>query len=173
MNTILVLAMMAATACWASARAASPADIAFQQLRSLSGDWEGADEGGTTVHTTFRAVSGDTAVLETLKHGEMEEMLTLYSVDGESIALQHYCPTNNQPRMGATPATGKVKQLVFEFEGAGNLPDSDTGHQHKLIIEFIDATHITERWTWRAKGKDTPMVFHLTRKNDSQRPTKK
>jgi hypothetical protein len=49
-------------------------------------------------------VAGGTTVLETLKHGDMEEMLSLYSVDGDSIALQHYCPTNNQPRMRATPA---------------------------------------------------------------------
>jgi hypothetical protein len=116
------------------------------------------------VHTSFRVVAGNTTVLETLRHADMEEMLTLYSVDGDSIALQHYCPTNNQPRMRATPAAGKVKQLVFEFQGAGNLPDSATGHQHKLIIEFEDATHITERWTWRAKGKDALMVFHLARK---------
>jgi hypothetical protein len=41
----------------------------------------------------------------------------------------------------------RPQQLVFEFQGAGNLPDSDIGHQHKLAIEFADATHITERWT--------------------------
>jgi len=164
MKAILVFAVVAATACWAGARPASSADAAFQQLRSLVGDWEGKDESGNAVRTNFRTVAGDTAVLETLKHGDMEEMLSLYSIDGDSIALQHYCPTNNQPRMRATPAAGKVKQLVFEFQGAGNLSDSDTGHQHKLVIEFEDATHLVERWTWRSKGKDTPMVFHLTRK---------
>jgi hypothetical protein len=73
-------------------------------------------------------VADGTTVLETLKHGDMEEMLSLYSVDGDSVALPHYCPTNNQPRMRATPAAGKVQQLVFEFQGAGNLPDSDIGH---------------------------------------------
>lgn len=165
MKAILVLALMmaAGTACWAAGRPAPSADGAFEQLRIPSGDWEGKDQGGTAVHTSFRVVAGGTTVLETLKHGDMEEMLSLYSVDGDSIVLQHYCPTNNQPRMRATPAAGKV-QLVFEFQGAGNLPDSDIGHQHKLAIEFADATHITERWTWRAKGKDTPMVFRLTRK---------
>ena len=164
MKIILVLAMMAATACWAVARPASSAEAAFEQLRSLAGDWEGKDEGGRVVHTNFRVVAGTTAVLETLRHADMEEMLSLYSVDGDSIALQHYCPTNNQPRMRATPAAGKVKQLVFEFQGAGNLSDLATGHQHKLVIEFEDATHITERWTWRAKGKDALMVFRLARK---------
>jgi len=164
MKTILALAMMVLTAHGAEAQPASSADAAFEQLRTLTGDWEGKDEGGSKVQTNFRLVAGNTTVLETLRHADMDEMLSLYSVDGDSIALQHYCPTNNQPRMRATPAAGKVKQLVFEFQGAGNLPDSATGHQHKLVIEFEDATHITERWTWRAKGRDTQMVFHLARK---------
>ena len=164
MKRILAFAMMAVTAHWVEARTASSADAAFEQLRNLAGDWEGKDEGGSVVHTSFRMVAGNTTVLETLRHADMEEMLSLYSVDGDSIALQHYCPTNNQPRMRATPAAGKVKQLVFEFQGAGNLPDLATGHQHKLVIEFEDATHITERWTWRAKGKDALMVFRLARK---------
>lgn len=164
MKRILALAMMAVTAHGAEARPASSADAAFEQLRNLAGDWEGKDERGSVVHTSFRMVAGNTTVLETLRHADMEEMLSLYSVDGDSIVLQHYCPTNNQPRMRATPAAGKVKQLVFEFQGAGNLPDLATGHQHKLVIEFEDATHITERWTWRAKGKDALMVFRLARK---------
>jgi len=164
MKRILALAMMAVTAHRAEVRPASSADAAFEQLRNLAGDWEGKDEGGSVVHTSFRMVAGNTTVLETLRHADMEEMLSLYSVDGNSIVLQHYCPTNNQPRMRATPAAGKVKQLVFEFQGAGNLPDLATGHQHKLVIEFEDATHITERWTWRARGKDTLMVFRLARK---------
>jgi len=163
MKMTLALAMMAATAFGAAARPASSAEAAFEQLRSLAGDWEGKDTGGSVVRSNFRVVAGNTAVLETLRHADMEEMLTLYSVDGDSIALQHYCPTNNQPRMRATPAAGKVPQLVFVFQGAGNLPDSGTGHQHKLVIEFEDRTHITERWTWRAKGKDTLLVFHLAR----------
>jgi len=164
MKRILALAMMAVTAHWAEARPAASADAAFEQLRNLAGDWEGKDQGGAVVHTSFRLVAGNTAVLETLRHADMEEMLSLYSVDGDSIALQHYCPANNQPRLRATPAAGKVKQLVFEFQGAGNLPDSSTGHQHRLVIEFEDATHITERWTWRAQGKDALMVLRLARK---------
>ena len=164
MKAILVLVMLAITACGTPARPAAAADRAFRQLRGLAGNWDGKDDQGTAVRTSFHAVAGDTAILETLKHGDMEEMLTLYSIDKDSIALQHYCPTNNQPRMRATPAAGQAKQLVFEFQGAGNLPDSDIGHQHKLVIEFVDEDHITERWTWRAKGKDTLMVFHLVRK---------
>ena len=50
----------------------------------------------------------------------MEDMLTLYSVDGDSIVLVHYCPTNNQPRMKATPGAARSEGITFAFQGAGN-----------------------------------------------------
>ncbi|MGA8144892.1 MAG: hypothetical protein WB987_13475 [Candidatus Acidiferrales bacterium] len=146
--------------------AGGPPKAAFKQLQSLAGDWEGKDEQGGAAKTNFKIVAAGTAVMETISPTGMgmEDMLTLYSVDDESIVLVHYCPTNNQPRMKATPGAGEVKELTFAFHGAGNLPTEATGHQHKLVIRFEDADNITETWTWRAKGKDTPMVFHFARK---------
>jgi hypothetical protein len=148
--------------------AGQPPRAAFKQLQALAGNWEGKDSDGGAAKTKFEIVAAGTAVMETISPTGMgmEDMLTLYSIDGASIVLVHYCPTNNQPRMKATPGTGEVKELTFEFQGAGNLPSEATGHQHKLVIQFDDADHITETWTWRAKGKDTPMVFHFARKKD-------
>jgi hypothetical protein len=100
--------------------------------------------------------------METLTMPEKDEMVTLYSLDGDSILLMHYCPTNNQPRMRAIPSGAPIKELVFSFQGAGNLPDLAVGHEHKLVASLDDPDHIAERWTWRNKGKDTEMVFHLT-----------
>src|SRR5205085_5543877 len=94
----------------------------------------------------------------------MEEMITLYSMDRDGIALVHYCPTNNQPRMRVVPSSTDVKELSFDYQGAGNLKSPETGHQHHLVLRFEDDNHITETWTWREGDKDTPMVFHLTRK---------
>jgi hypothetical protein len=162
-NVALVSVMLLLVISSQAAPSGEPAKAAFQKLQSLAGTWEGTGMGGKA-KTTFEIVAAKTAVLETIAMPEMEEMVTLYSVDGDSIALVHYCPTNNQPRMRATPVLNDVKQLTFEFTGAGNLPSSETGHQHKLVIDFEDADHITETWTWRAKGKDTPMTFHFTRK---------
>jgi hypothetical protein len=101
--------------------------------------------------------------METLAMPGMEEMVTIYSQDGDEIALLHYCPTNNQPRT-ASPPPGEVKELVFAFEGAGNLASPDEGHEHKLAIEFQDKDHITEHWTWRSNGKDTETVYRFERK---------
>ena len=137
---------------------------AFQKLQSLAGDWKGKDELGNEVKSNFKLMISNTVVMETLDASGMEEMLTLYSVDGNGISLLHYCPTNNQPHMRAIPSLENVSQLAFSFLNAGNLPNIAVGHEHRMIMDFEDKDHITERWTWQRNGKDTEMIYHLARK---------
>jgi hypothetical protein len=148
----------------ASLLAGTHSEAAFKKLQSLAGDWEGKDEHGMPAKTSFQVLASRTAVMETLSPSGMEEMITLYSMDDDGIALVHYCPTNNQPRMRVVPQSDDVKELSFDFQGAGNLKSPSTGHQHHLVLHFDDDNHVTETWTWRQDGKDMPMVFHLTRK---------
>ena len=149
-----------------SARAVSRAQVAFDKLRELRGNWEGKDDHGMAVKTNFKVMVSDTMVMETLAGSGMEEMVTFYSVSGNDVALVHYCPTNNQPRMRAVPPPdGDVQELDFTFQGAGNLPNLETGHQHRLVIQFHDKDHITERWTWRQNRKDTDMILQFSRKD--------
>ena len=96
------------------------------------------------VRSNFKLIVSGTAVMETLNHSGMGEMVTFYTVDGDRIALLHFCPTNNQPRMRATPSEGDIKELAFSFEGAGNLPNTEIGHEHKLVLEFQNKNHIVE-----------------------------
>src|SRR6266700_235585 len=140
------------------------AEAVFKKLQSLSGEWEGKDAHGILSKTNFQVLASKTAVMETLSPAGMEEMITLYSIDGDGIALVHYCPTNNQPRMRVLPQSNDVKELSFDYQGAGNLKSPDAGHQHHLVLHFGDDTQITESWTWRENGKETFMVFHFTRK---------
>lgn len=165
---ILVLMAALITPCYGASR--TPAELGFVKLQGLAGEWSGKDEHGGAVTSRFESVAGNTAVMETLRMADMgEEMLTLYSVDQNSIVLMHYCPTNNQPKMRATPGPGAIQELIFSFEGAGNLPDAAAGHEYKLVMQFEDRDHITERWTWRSAGKDTEMVFHLVRTKQEQK----
>jgi hypothetical protein len=157
-----VLLLAAETPLFSAKNGPSPA---LQKLQSLAGDWAGKDDHGEMVKTTFKSIAGETAVMELLVMPGMEEMVTIYSQDGDGIALLHYCPTNNQPRMRAVPGPGELKELVFAFEGAGNLASPDEGHEHKLVIQFQDRDHIIEHWTWRSNGKDTEMVYRFARKN--------
>ena len=167
MKTVKLLALGIAllTPLWGSGTlAAGVTAAAFRKLQSLAGDWEGKDEQGNMVRSNFKLMVSGTAVMETLNHSGVDEMVTFYTVDGDRIALLHFCPTNNQPRMRATPDSDDFKELVFEFQGAGNLKSPAEGHQHRLVLRFEDANHITETWTWRQNDKDTLMLFHLTRK---------
>ena len=158
---LLLLCSVLAPICAAQ----TPAATAFQKLKSLAGQWEGKDTDGKPAKTNFEVVVAGTAVLETLSMSGMEDMLTVYSIDGDGIALVHYCPTNNQPRMRALPESGNLTQLDFVFRDAGNLPAPTTGHQQKLVMHFDDANHLTESWTWRDHGHDSVHTMHFTRKN--------
>ena len=146
------------------ALAQAPAEAGFKKLAALAGDWEGKDDQGNSVITNFKVVAGNTAVLETFSPSTPDEMLTVYTVDKDSLVLAHFCPTKNQPRMRAHPGAGDIKQLSFAFEGAGNLPSLAIGHEHKLVMDFADANHIVEHWTWQKAGKDHEFVYHFTRK---------
>lgn len=161
----LVLAFVAVICAAAVVHAGTPAESAFKKVQSLAGHWEGKDAHGMAAKTSFEVLASGTAVMEKLEAPGMEEMITLYSLDRDGIALVHYCPTNNQPRMRVAPSSDDVKELSFDYQGAANLKSPETGHQHHLVLKFEDADHITETWTWRENGKDTPMVFHFTRKS--------
>jgi len=158
-----VLTFAAALASPAVAQAPNDATSAFHKLQALAGEWEGKDDGGNVVKTKFESVAGNTAVMEALSMPGMEEMLTLYSVDRDGIALVHFCPTNNQPRMRAIPSSGDARELTFSLEGATNLPDPAIGHEQKLVFQFTGKDQITERWTWRKNGKDSEMIYYFTR----------
>jgi hypothetical protein len=162
-SALILLAALPAMVWTSLASTDTQADAAFHKLQSLAGSWEGKDQQGQAVKTTFAPIAGGTAVMETLTMPGMDQMVTLYSIDVDSIVLVHYCPTNNQPRMRAVPPDGALEELVFFFQGAGNLPDISAGHEQKLVLEFHDPDHITEHWTWRRAGKDTEMVFRFAR----------
>ena len=164
MRKRLSIAAMLAITATSSVLGTSYSTSAFKKLQALAGEWEGTDGKHQPVKTTFKSIVSNTAVMETLSPTGMEDMVTVYSLDGDGIALVHFCPTNNQPRMRATPSTDTAKELAFDFQGASNLPSPSTGHQHHLLIKFEDENHITETWTWWQDGMDMPMVFHLTRK---------
>lgn len=157
--------LIASVTALSSGRASSKAEPAFKKIQALAGNWQGADDHGMKLKTSFKVIAANTAVMETLVMSESEEMVTIYSLDGESISLIHYCPTNNQPHMQALPPSDPIRELTFEFKDARNLPSTAQGHEHKLVLGFEDADHISEAWTWQRDGRDTLMVYHFARSN--------
>jgi hypothetical protein len=102
----------------------------LKKLQSLAGNWAGKDDPGQAGQVTFQSHCFEYRVMETLSPSGMDEKVTLYSLGGDGIALIHFCPTNNQPRMRFVPAGDNIKELTFDFQGAGNRlsrrPDTST-----------------------------------------------
>ena len=135
------------------------------QLTALVGDWDGQTPDGKAVHLSYQVVSGGSAVLERLQMGAEPEMLTVYSPDGDRVAVTHFCSAGNQPQMSTGPVTTDVKQLSFMFVRATNLATPGEGHMHNLTIKFVDPTHITQEWTWSENGQTRTMPFQFTKKS--------
>ena len=116
---------------------------AFKKMVSLEGEWDGTDANGQKVHSSFRSVVSGTTLMEMLSPKGMEEMLSLYPVDGDAIQLAYYCLTNHQPRMKAVPSSANPDELNFQFTGAGNLYDISIGHHHRLVFRFEDSNPLS------------------------------
>ncbi len=149
------------------ARAQAPAPKsteAFDRLKTLVGEWQAVDENGKPFTSTFRMVSNNTALEETFQTADDNQMVTLYSPDGNRVALTHYCSAGNQPRMESPAFSGSTDEFVFAFTGATNLASPDDGHMHRLMLQIEDANHFSETWTYREKGKDTKRTFNFVKK---------
>src|SRR5262249_59447803 len=113
--------------------AGTRAESAFKKLQSLAGRWEGKDAHGMAAKTSFEVLASGTALMEKLEPSGMEEMVTLYSMDRDGIALVHYCPTNNQPRMRVGPASAHVKEPSLHYQAAGKSNSPAAGHRHRVV----------------------------------------
>jgi hypothetical protein len=91
-------------------------------------------------------------------------MVTLYTADGNRVALTHYCSMGNQPRMESPAVNATPDEFVFAFTGATNLASPEDMHMHRMVLQIDDADHFSETWTMRGKGHDTKTTFNFTRK---------
>jgi hypothetical protein len=136
----------------------------FDRLKTLVGTWEAATPKGGTLTNSIRLVSNGTALEEKFQSAEDNQMVTLYTADGNRLAMTHYCAVGNQPRMETPALTPGQKEFDFSFTGITNLTDSNSGHMHHLVIQVEDGDHFTEQWTWRENGKDNTTALHFARR---------
>ena len=148
-------------------RSAQPAGSAeFERMKQLVGAWEGTSdmgkEGGK-VRVEYRLTAGGSALIETLFPGSSEEMVSVYHDRKGKLAMTHYCMLRNQPRMTLAKADPQSIELVFAKKG-NDIDPAGEKHMHAVRIAFIDADHITQKWTMFENGKDSGAVtLKLTR----------
>lgn len=144
-----------------AAFAASAAQKSFEELKSLDGSWEGKMANGEPVQVSYKVTSNGSALISEIKG--KEDMISMFSLDGERLLMTHYCAVGNQPRMVAS-ASPDGKTFTFAFLDATNLATPDAAHMNRLVISMPDANHHTEEWVYSDHGKETKEVFDLWRK---------
>lgn len=157
---VFVIALSALAAPSAMAADAAAAVPAFEKIKALAGEWRGQDPAGKPVTISYAVTSGGAAVLETSRHADGGEMISVYHLDKGDVMMTHYCSLNNQPRMRGK-SDGQA--LTFSMVDATNLAGPDAPHMHRLVLRFDDATHLTEEWSMHAGAKDDTMAFRLER----------
>lgn len=146
------------------AAASSPARAAFEKLKTLDGQWEGA-AGGGAANVTYRVASNGSVVLEDLFPGTSHNMITMFHLDGDGLAATHYCAMGNQPRMRLNPQTSSATELHFDFAGGTNFAPETDVHVHSGIIRFVSADRIESTWAvYKGTSPAGANKFLLTRK---------
>ena len=147
---------LAATA----ALAQSDAQKSFNQLKALTGSWEGKTADGKPLQVSFRETAGGSALLSEIEgdHG----MVSMIHMDGDKLLMTHYCAAGNQPRMQAS-VSPDGKTITFTFFDGTNIA-ADAGHMQSMVLTVLDANHHTEDWTFATQGKEMKRFFDLRRK---------
>jgi len=148
--------------------AAVAATSALDPLKSLEGEWTGkaGTKGQEMQDATviYRVTANGTVVMETLFSGTPHEMVTMYTADGNRIALAHYCSMGNQPRM-VSRARGASNELAFEFVPTPGIDARKDMHMHGAKLTIVDPDHLRSEWTQFDKGKvANVMMFEFARK---------
>jgi hypothetical protein len=137
----------------------------MDKMKALIGSWEGsAKENGKEMQSksSFRMVSGNSVLMNTLDEGTPHEMITMIHADKTDVIATHYCAAQNQPTMKYT-AGPKPNELKFEFRDGTNIGPND-GHMQRVVFTIVDADHHFEDWTFLEHGKESTMRFDFHRK---------
>ena len=141
------------------------ASQAFVKLKGLVGQWEATTDKGK-VSSSYELTANGTVLLEKTKVPNMEEMVTVYHLDGKKLVLTHYCMVGNQPHMQAEAFDPASQQIRFDFAGAGNLASPNDGHMHTAVFKFVGPDAFNTDWTFFKEGKAAfveQIQFHRVR----------
>jgi hypothetical protein len=89
-------------------------------------------------------------------------MTNMYTLDGDSLVVTHYCAAGNQPRMRARAI--EDGRIAFRLDSVGDLGSDDSHYMGELILVLVDADHVEQHWrTFKDGELDHEMVFPLER----------
>ncbi|HEY3242943.1 MAG TPA: hypothetical protein VGM03_06275 [Phycisphaerae bacterium] len=148
------------------AKKESAAAAQLERLKKLAGKWQGTGDQAEhkEVTVSYKVTAGGSAVMETLFADTPNEMVTVYTLDGDDLVLTHYCMMGNQPHMKAEKGTD-AKTIKFICTGhGGNMKSENDPHMHAVTHTFVDDNHLVSEWVMQDKGQTTHTAhFELQR----------
>jgi len=167
MRTLAPLALaLSFTACQSSGPRVVDADPArrqalFEAVAGLEGRWQMEGPDGTA-YIEFAVTAGGSAVRETMFPGTPYEMVNMYTLDGNGLAMTHYCAAGNQPHMRADALEGD--RLAFRTTGVSDLKAPDEHYMGSMTLVFVDADHVEQHWvSLNAPESEHMPAFALSR----------
>lgn len=139
---------------------AAPVNATFQRMKALVGTWNGT-AGGKPVSVAYTLVSDGSALMERLHPGEGEDMISMYSPDGDGVMMTHYCTMHNQPRMRAAASTSGP--IEFAFVDATNLAKPTDPHMDHVKGNIADDGKFSQEWAFRMGNGVKSELFSYTR----------
>lgn len=131
-----------------------PVNPAFAHIKGLAGEWQADSPWGGKSRVKYEILAGGSAVVETFtddKLGTSNAMVTVYTPDGDGVALTHYCMAGNQPTMKAKALNGG--ELKFDFVSAANLAGPNAGHMRTAQFKFLGADRFVSTWNFYENGQ--------------------
>jgi hypothetical protein len=116
----------------------------IERVKTLAGTWEASGPDGTHVASVFTVSSNGSVVREIMLPGTAHEMTNMYTMDGPTLVMTHYCAMGNQPHMRAH-ASSDPKVIKFEPDGVSDLKNAEQGYMGAMTLTLVDADHLKTR----------------------------
>ena len=146
---LLLFAPLALASCRSTAPAVVDVDpdqrkALLEMVTALEGRWEGSDPSGNAFVTEFEVIAQGTAVRETMFPDSPHEMTNMYTLDGNTLVMTHYCAGGNQPHMRATAI--EANTMVFQPDGVSDLKQDEEQYMGAMTLVVKDADTIEQHW---------------------------
>ena len=149
LNSLFIYALLVATP-FSSNAAAPPAIVAFEELKTLVGNWRATDPNNNTSMEVKLIAKGST-LIETWTMSPTSQSMTVYTLDGNRLLATHYCPQGNAPRLVFTK-TDASGAHHFDFLDGANLQNPDGSHEHAFWIRKDIGETISRNETYIANA---------------------
>lgn len=187
MNILKITTLIGLSLLINSAWATSPAQVNYNTISSLQGDWKLAaadqQEGGATkkgpasklvgtdkTAISFRVIGKGTTVQENLLPGTGKEMATMYHCNNfkncSQVQAKHYCAKKNQPELLLDSKTSSANVISLACDMSTALCNSSEGHVHKITHKLSqDKNQLKTTYAIFKGGKfKKSSIYHFVRK---------